>query len=419
MLVTQFAPIAEVSPHVIAIHFAAAGEFTRAAAEWGRAGALAVKLSAYAEAMEHFAKALDTNKLAEPSRERDEIEIAYRLDLVSATIAARGYTAEGLTEQMEQAIGLGRKLGQNANLVPALSARCILLGSNGALKASWDLAREIRAASESGSDVDRLLGHRVLGTLSIFCGDLRGALLELEAFMSLYDPGRHEAELRRVGPSSQAISSMTGLAELHTLFGNFAAAEHWRTRAMAAAREQGEMHQVCFAVAFVGCLLAAVRNADDELARYATELLGLSRSADLPYWRGHGELFCGLAMIRQGREEEGFTQARDGVTKLVASRAYVNAWFILYAEACEHAGRLSEAAKVLDHAKSSVERGELWFASEYHRLRARLTLASGDRARAAEEFETALEIATAQGATLFADRARRGLEEAMRPAWRP
>jgi hypothetical protein len=288
-----------------------------------------------------------------------------------------------------------------------------VLGAGGAIKASHDLAREIRdAAAASGSEVDRLFGHRALGTLSIFCGELRTALAELQAFVALYDADRHEAELRRTGgPSSHVVSSMTGLAELHMLFGDFAAADRWRDRALAAARAHGELHQVCFAVAFAGCLLAAVKGDDgDELARYAAELLDLSRNGDFPYWRGHAELFSGLALIRQQRAEEGFARARGGVAKLIASRAYVNAWFILYAEACEQAGRLAEAAEALGHALSSMERGELWFAAEYHRIRARLALAGGEGAEAARAgFEIALRIATDQGATLFVDRARREL----------
>jgi hypothetical protein len=57
-----------------------------------------------------------------------------------------------------------------------------------------------------------------------------------------------------------------------------------------------------------------------------------------------------------------------------------------------------------------MEHGEMWLASEYHRVAARLALAGEDGANnARRSFETALQIAEAQGARLFGERARNEL----------
>jgi hypothetical protein len=95
---------------------------------------------------------------------------------------------------------------------------------------------------------------------------------------------------------------------------------------------------------------------------------------------------------------------------LIAENAFLNGLFILYAEACEQAGRIIEATEMLDHAVPAMENGELWFAAEYHRIHARLVLAHDrniDDAR--KGLETALHIAQTQGARLFAERIRQDL----------
>jgi hypothetical protein len=204
--------------------------------------------------------------------------------------------------------------------------------------------------------------------------------------------------------------TMVGLAEIHTLFAEFEIADAWRMKAMEAARGTGQVHDICNATLFAGCLLAAVRHKDDELARYAAELKSFTANHDLPYWRGHADLFSGLTLIRSGRTEEGFVEARRGVKGLIAANAFMNGWYILYAEACERAGRIAEGAETLARAAPPMEHGERWLAAEYHRVAGRIALAGADGAEKARlSFDTALQIAEAQGAQLFAERARNEL----------
>ena len=161
----------------------------------------------------------------------------------------------------------------------------------------------------------------------------------------------------------------------------------------------------------MGCLLPAVRRQNEELARSAAELGALTTQHDLPFWRGHADLFTGLALIREGRADEGFVAARRGIKGLIASNAFANVWYILYAEACEAAGRIAEATEILALALPPLEHGEVWFAAEFHRVRARVELARGDGVEAARRgFQTALDIAQEQGARLFL---RRGQDELM------
>jgi class 3 adenylate cyclase/tetratricopeptide (TPR) repeat protein len=408
-LKVKFPHIAEALPHVVALQLADAGDVAGSAVEWDRAGSQAARRSAYSEAIGHFTKALETNERGPPSRPRDERELACRLNLIGALIAARGFAAEGVAAEMERALALSHRLGSTAQLIPVLTSKWVVVGSGGDYRASLEIARQIHHAAQSGSTVDRLLGYRVLGTSLLFGGQFAQALEAFENFLAVYDRDRDEAELRKVGPSSHALMAMLGIAEVYTLFDEPEAADRWRQKVLEGARLDGGSHNICNAIMFCGCFLPALTRQYDQLAERAAELKELCRVHNLPYWRGHADLFTGLALIRQGHVDEGFVEARRGVKALVAASAFMNGTFILYAEACLDSGRDSEAELILDRALPAIEHGENWLVAEYHRMRGRLAAQRRQEAEARTSFETAIRVAESQGARLFAGRARHEL----------
>jgi hypothetical protein len=181
-------------------------------------------------------------------------------------------------------------------------------------------------------------------------------------------------------------------------------------RCLADARRLDQAHNVCHAVAFAGCLLPAITGHVAALIEHSSELKKLTTVHGLPFWRGHADLFAGLAAIAQGATEDGFAQARQGVDTLISVRAFSNVWYIVYADACARAGRVAEGAEILSVAEHSITQGDAWLAPEFFRLRGRLRFANGEGEEAArQDFRTALEIAEKQGAQLFSEAARREL----------
>lgn len=405
----RFPNIAEALPQIVALQLADAGDFTGAAAEWNRAGDQAARRSAYAEAIGNFTQAIEANTRSPAGRERDEREVAYRLGLVGSLIAARGYTADGVSQETERALALSQALGTTAKLVPVLVFKWFVTSARRDYRQGLDIAGRIHEAAQSGSTVDRLLSHRAFGTSLLFDGQFARALEELESFLAIYQPDRDEAELRTVGPTSHALMTMLGLAEIYTLFDQPDMADRWRLKVLDGARAEGSSHNLCNAIMFCGCFLPALRRQHDGLARHAAEIMEICVKHNLPYWRGHADLFAGLAKIHRGEVDEGFVEARRGVEALHAANAFMNGTFLLYAEACIEAGRAVEAEENLARALPAIEQGETWLSAEYHRLRGRLALARGDAAAARQAIETALRIARTQGAKLFAERAEREL----------
>jgi ATP/maltotriose-dependent transcriptional regulator MalT len=176
--------------------------------------------------------------------------------------------------------------------------------------------------------------------------------------------------------------------------------------------ERRHIPTLCQSLSFGGCWLAALTGAAEELAFYAVELRRLVMRHDLGLWRGHSDLLSGLADINRGDADSGFTVARRGIDALIAGNAYLlTTWCMLYAEACEHNGRLEEALELLALVERRIKAGELWLAAEFHRLRARLNWARGGESSAVKaDFDQALAIARRQEAGLFERRARTDLE---------
>ena len=174
--------------------------------------------------------------------------------------------------------------------------------------------------------------------------------------MALYVPEKHAAELR-TGHSDHATMVMMGLAETYLLLGDFDAAERWRLQTIATARQSERLHDIGHVLVFAGCLHPAMAGRFEDMARSAAELKNLVTKDDLPSWRGHADLFSGLALMRRGEKEEGLVRARRGIKRLLDAHAFSNCWFILFAQACFENGRLDEAAEMLALVRPSLAQG--------------------------------------------------------------
>ena len=410
---TRFPAIAAAAPHILAIHLEAAGRVLAAAASWRRAAAAADQRSAHAEAVTYSRRGLAAIETAPAGRQRDEAELELRLDLIGPMAASRGFADPEFVALATETVALARRLGIRTRLVPVLGALWVTQARR--IPDSLRLAREMTEAAVDGDEIDRLIAARLYGTSLLFSGALGEARVELERFLALYEPSRHGGELARYGVSSHAVMAMLGLAEIHTIQNDAGAARVWRERTLAGARADGRIRNICQPLVFAGCLLAALIGDDAALIAAAEEMTQLTESEELHYWRGHAELFAGLAAVAEGRAAAGFALARTGIDRLEDSHAFSNAWYIVHADACIRAGRTEEAARSLALAELGFAQGELWMGAELLRLRAHLRLAAGDGVAADADFAAARDLARRQEARLFLERIEQDMARLARP----
>lgn len=407
---SSFPAIAAAVPHIMAVHFAEAGELARAAAQWHLAAADADRRSAYVEALAYFRRALALISTMPQDLARDRLEFNLVLNMIGPLIAVQGALAIEVEQEIERVSVLSQKLGTQSSLIPALALKTVMLGSAGNMPASYALALQISTLAKAGSETDRLIAHRYLATSLVFWGKFQQAIEEALRFLALFDPAAHAQQLVQIGPANHAAMVMVGLAECYTFLADADQARHWCGQALLTARSDGRAHPLAQTLAFAACFPSALSGDTDALAGYASELKAVAQLHGLTQWQGHAALFCGITLMRQGDIHPGLALARQGVHLLVTGNAYSKVWYIVYAQACEEAGALDDAWHGLELGAPNIAFGHTWLDAEYLRTRGRLKLASGDRDAAMQDFEAALTLATQQGATLFVERARRDQE---------
>lgn len=371
-----FPEIKDAMPNVMAMQLGLAGAFEEATREWERAGDLALRRSAYAEAVSHLREALASNARLPPSPERDSTDLALRTALFGALIPVRGYNDPEVVDEADRVAELGKKQVSGQSVVAALHAKWVVLGSSGNVDANLKLAQSMREIARSGTEIDRLIAQRCYATTLLHNARISDAVQAFHDFLELYEPDRHGDALRTMH-SDHALMVTLGLAEAYTLAADREAAWTWRARALETARLARRAHDLGHVLAFGGCLHAMLLGDLEECGRRARELVDVAEAHDLTFWRGHGRLFAGLCLIEEGQTEAGFSEARGGVAELLETSAFSNCWYILMARACVRHGHLSEAGDMLGYAQRSMDQGDLRFAPEYHRVQALLLQAQG------------------------------------------
>ncbi len=407
VLTKDFPEVAEAVPQVVAHHLARGGAPAEAAVHWDRAGTKAARRSAYAEAIGHFRQALDDLARAAspdgpPSEATQRTELGIRLNLVAALIASEGFNAPAVRAEMPRAEALGAALQSREQLLPLLVSKWVFLGSSGQNAAAFDVARQIFDLGSGGTEVERLLGLRTLGTTQLFMGDFDAAMTSIDQFFDLYDPARHDGGLNTYGTSNHAAMMALGGAEIAVLREDPQTATDWARRAEALARASGQAHDLCNITLFLGCILPALQA---DLATVQTRAGGLRQFAQthrLPIWEGYADLFLGTAMIARGQVDDGITQARRGIGQSLGSAAFLSIVLMFHAEACLEAGRIADARVSFDGIGRQHLDAENWLSAEVRRVRALLAAAEGaGRDETGHLLAQARAIALAQGARLL------------------
>ena len=106
----RFPERAEREPGIVAHHFTQAGLPETAIEWWGRAGSRAMHRFANHEAALSYVNGLDLMAELPASEERDRRELAYRLALGPALLAARGYASDEVERNYQEAGRLAEAL---------------------------------------------------------------------------------------------------------------------------------------------------------------------------------------------------------------------------------------------------------------------------------------------------------------------
>src|SRR5208337_3152436 len=185
-----FPRLAEAEPELLAHHFTQAGMMESAIEYSGKAGDLALRRSAFKEAIAHLGKAIQmTEELGDgPGKEgKLKLQVAYG----NALIASRGYdapeTAAAFARAQETAVA-SKDAPERLAAVYGLWVGCCLRGELGSMRAH--AAKFLREVEGQPDSPEAGVAHRVCGITHWFEGDFAGACGHFERALARFNPER-------------------------------------------------------------------------------------------------------------------------------------------------------------------------------------------------------------------------------------
>jgi DNA-binding SARP family transcriptional activator/predicted ATPase len=401
--------------HHLARHFYLAGMFEKAAQYYTEAGKYALQLGAHGEAVTHFKQALQLVMTFPESENRDRQALSLHLSLGPLLTATQGWAAPELEANYQQAEELCHKLGDNAQLVPALW-----------LLAVYRLGRAEHAA------VDRLVDRlfrlaQNIGDPGLLClADLQisplyqGRLEEARKILIRASMPRDVEQQRTLALHYGMSPSVVGLAYLaHCLWlmGYLEQADQCSQEACDLAAEINVPMTTCYAIsrsiwqnAFAGEIEA--------IPSQAGKLLQITQQHELRSFELAAIFFMEWVKNQSGDSSveviDKMCRAMEeykSLGTLLNRTTFLN----LFAQACGKAGQIERGLAALDESIAGGEKtGERWFEAEAYRLKGDLLLQQPDQTEAvlslAEQcFETARQVAAEQGAKILDLRATSSL----------
>jgi predicted ATPase/class 3 adenylate cyclase len=408
LLVDKFPQLCAAEPELIAHHFAEAG----LAHEAVKYLLLAVDkaLAAYAnlEAIDHLQHARRLIASWPETPERAALELRMILSLGQPLAATQGYSSIELRRAYERAHALCRGIDDPISLWFVLYVLFLYYAVRGENDVAAKTSRELAQAAARAGDADLHLEMGIVNGHVFWYGHLAEARAEFERVVDLYDPSRHAAHAARFG-HDPLVSACAYLAWIHAIQGDPVRSCDFAKRGVDHARSIQHRHSLAYALAFAA--VSSQLRSDYASSRvYAIEARTLSVEHSLAHWLADADMCQGFADVIEHGTDEGFERLRAGLNAwdTLGARLWRTHQLGLLAEAHLRRGEPSLALETLAEAQALVEAtGERYYEAEIARLegRARLQLDSNATGEALACHRRALQIATSQGAKLFAERA--------------
>ena len=395
-------------PEVLAHHLTEAGA-TTAAAYWHRAGRLAIRRSANAEALAHLRRALVLLEAQPPGAERARAELGLQLTLGAALVADRGYGARELDLTMGRLEALTGEVADAPEVPVARFALCRFSIARADLAAAERFGREMLTAA--GSDPEVLIPASVAaGITDFYLGRFLRAREHFERVLAVHEPRFAEAQIARYG-NDMRVAALGFLGWTCALTGELDRAARLAEECVTRARESGHPLTLAVALNWAG-LVRCERHEPAQAARLGEELLDLSREQSFAFFTALALGLLGWARLARGERAAGAEMLRQGFDRYRAANQRVGLRpRAHHVEGLLSLGAVDEAIERLEEFLAhSRETGERGLVSELYRLKgealARRAPADPEAARALEQ---AVAIAQEQGATLLTLRAAIGL----------
>ena len=409
----KFPDVVEAAPELIAEHYTRASLIEPAIVHWGKAGDLALRRSAFKEAIAHLGKAIEmTEAGGAAAQPRDGAVAGQRLKLQAnygqAVMHSKGFAAEETKDALARVGELATEIGNVEGPLEAYYARWVQSLWRGELGSARETAESfLREAERAGRLMEAGFAHRSLGLTFLFQGDFAQARAHCEKALRIYDPDRDGEAKFRFGADSRVLT--TGYLALAAWYvGDVGRARELIDEAVARAVESA--HAPSLAVTHITTAMLGILRDAEATRRAAEALVALSREHGLALWLALGALLSAWGRAKLGDRDAGSGELRHALAGYAhqGNKLYLPIFRGLLAEIESEGGDAEAALTGIDEALAlAAETGEHWYDAELHRIRAEILLKQNpaDPAPAEEAFLTAIAIAQSQKARSFELRA--------------
>ncbi len=408
----------ERQPEWVAYHFTEAGLTEQAVTYWQLAGQRANDRSAYVEAITHLQAGLGLLASLPETTERVWRELSLQLELASAQIAIKGYTAPEVAHTYARMYDLSQQVDAHAELFPILLELARFDAQRGALQQSLTTGEQLLAIAVHQKDAVRLQqAHWVLGQTRHYLGDIASARTHLTSSMSFYAPRLLHTQADRDLAGVQIASLFFVSLDLWALGCPEQALTHCREALTLAVTLA---HPFTLALARYGmALIHQLRREPQAVLEQTEALLILAGEQQFSPYFVRGRILQGWAFTQQGQIEDGIRQIQhclEAQRHEIDEAVRIN-FLSLFAEACYLGKQTANGLNALTDALTIVDQtGLRFYAAELCRLRGELALQQEDLDEKFAEscFHHALEAAHHQQAKSWALRAAMSLSRLWR-----
>ena len=391
-------------PELLSHHHAQAGHALQAARYSGAAALRALERSANLEALRHATHGVDLLGAVAEGAERDRAELSLTMLAGAAHRAVHGFASHEAERCFARALVLSERLGDVPSAVDVRRGLFSCHYARGELALARAQGRHVAGIGEQRSDrAARMLGQWMLGVMSMWQGDFRGARDELALAIELYVPDEHRSKMlaAQIDPG---VNAMSHLAWVHWILGDAEAAVQTAGRAVQAARDLGQPFALAMAL-FFGCVVRGCRGEFEAAQPLLSELSAVTAEHRLSFLGTCAHVLRGQALIETGACEEGLRELDVALQEFGAQEAGLGRpWALaIAASGWQRLGMREHGLRAIDAAFAAVERhGERHWEAELWRVKGEL-LAPSPQARAC--LQHAIEVAQRQSARSLEQRA--------------
>ncbi len=400
----------------LARHFQEAGIADKAIDYLQKAGNKAVRLSAGAEAITHYKKALELLQTLPETPQRAEQELGLQLALAVPIQATKGFGAPELGRAVVRARELCQKIGETPQLFTALCQLATYYATTAQYRTALKLLEQIAQIAEQSKDpMLEAISYYVHVWPLLNVGELVQTAECAKHMKAIYNPEKHGFLAYLFGYDLGVLNLAFGSWALWIL-GYPDQALKQTSEAMGIARKLGHPHTLAF-ILLSACELNWFLRDFEKINVYTEELVPLSEKNGLLYMGAHGYFYRGERQALEGKVKEGIKEMRRSLA-IMEGTGTLTCFTRLMArvvDACRKAGEIEEGLVAVNEALEVVQKyDERYVEPELYRLKGELLGMRGEPENEIEKyFQQALEVSRRQLAKSWELRAAMSLARLM------